>query len=294
MSNSLFYGFFITALILGCASKNTIPVEQAEEEPILNTNDSIPDNITDGPLPLYSIPIKSKYFTTDKLSQVYVVTEGNQVIKFDASGKEVFRYNNNLLKGKMHIDATNPFNILLYYPDFQSVITLDRTMSETGEFNLSDLNFIQVNAVGSSNDNNIWLYDELTFKLKKINRSGTVFRESIDLNLQLNYSPRPVFLIERENNVYLNDPDFGIVVFNIFGEYDSKIDLKGIDQFQVFENQLIYKKGEKLFSYHLQTFNLKELKIPVRLQEGEDVFIQKNRLFIRKVNRVEVYEIGEQ
>jgi hypothetical protein len=284
---------FIYFCLVSCAPKNAMITNESSESSILSSPDSSFLQTSSSTAPLFSIPIQSKYFTTDKLNQLYIVTKNNEVIKYDAKGKEVFRYNNNFLENLSNIDATNPFNILLYYPDFLTVITLDRTMSKTGEFNLSNLNLIRVNAIGSSNDNNIWLYDEVAFKLKKIDRSSSVFRESIDLSLQLNYSLKPNFLIERENYVYLNDPDFGVVIFNIFGEYDSVLKLKGIDRFQVFDNRLIYKKGEQVFSYHLQTFDQKVLELPVLLKKEEEILIRKNRLFVRKADKIEVFEINQ-
>ena len=268
---------FIYISLMSCAPKLTT-------NPPLLTPDSAPPLLTPDPHPslLYSIPLPSKYFTTDKLNQLYIVTERNEVIKYDAKGKEVFKYNNNFLEDLSHVDVTDPFNILLYYPDFLSIITLDRTMNKTGEFNLSNLNLIQVRAIGSSNDNNVWLYDELTFKLKKVARNGTILRESVDLNLQINYSPKPALLMERENAVYLNDPKFGIFIFNIFGEYDSVLELKEIDRFQVFDNQLIYKKGKQLFSYHLQSFHQKEIILPCPIRRGGRSFNSEKPIVCQK------------
>ncbi len=221
-----------------------------------------------------------------------LITDRNEVIKVRfINGKEVFRYNNNFLGDLSHIDVTDPFNILLYYSEFLTAITLDRTMSKTGEFNFTNLNLTQVKAIGTSNDNNVWLYDEITFKLLKVDRNGAILRNSVDLNLQMNYTSKPTFIIERENNVYLNDPNFGILIFNIFGEYDSLLELKDIDHFQIFDNQLIYKKGNQLLSYHLQSFNQKAIPLPIRLNNSDKVLVQQNRLFVRKTNSVDIYEI---
>ena len=52
---------------------------------------------------LHTIPIRAKNFATDKLSQVYVVTEQNEVIKYDPNGREMFRFNNNTLGDLQHI-----------------------------------------------------------------------------------------------------------------------------------------------------------------------------------------------
>jgi len=76
---------------------------------------------------LRTLEISSPVFTTDQLRNVYTVTKTNEVIKYTPSGQIQFRYNNNTLGNLAFIDATDPFNLLLFYPDFRRVILLDRT-----------------------------------------------------------------------------------------------------------------------------------------------------------------------
>ena len=86
--------------------------------------------------------------------------------------------------------------LLMYFciiSDYMTVMTLDRTLNQTLEFDLINLNLLEVKAIGMSNDNNVWLYDEVTFKLRKVDRKGQVLMESDDLNLRLFYTPIPKF-----------------------------------------------------------------------------------------------------
>ncbi len=281
----------LCCFLVSCTPKVAPPLHSSDTTSQINQDTTPRNQTSDNQKSLYTIPIATKSFSIDKLNQLYLVTNRNEVIKFDSKGKEVFRYNNNFLDNLKLVDATNPFNILLYYPDYFSAITLDRTMNQNGEFDLSNLNLFQTKAVGSSNDKNLWLYDEVAFKLKKINRSGMVLRESVDISLQINYSPKPIFLVERENMVYVNDPDYGILVFNNFGEYESLLELKDIEKFQVNNSRLFFKKGTKFFAYHLQSFIQKEILLPAKLESSDDILIGKNRIFVRKTNQVEVYEI---
>ncbi len=236
------------------------------------------------------IPIKAKTFTTDKLSQVYVVTEQNEVIKYNSDGKELFRFNNNTLGNLQHVDVTDPFNILLYYPDFLTVLTLDRTLNKTGEYDLTNLNLIEVKAIGMSNDNNVWLYDEVTFKLRKVDRKGQILLESDVLNMLLGYTPAPNFILERENLVYINNPQTGILVFDIYGKYIKTLDFKGLNDFQVFNKQLIFKKNGKLMSFHLQPLILQPIEIPLGISREDKIRIQKNKLFVKKEDKVLIYD----
>ncbi len=281
---------WLGVLISACSTSESLKGNSSEVTQVEEV-DSL-DALEEGAIqPSYIITTSGRNFTIDKLQQIYLVTDRNEVIKHDPRGREVFRFNNNFLEDIGKLDPSDPFNVLLYYPEYLSVITLDRTMSKTGEFDLSNLNLIRVNALGSTNDNNVWLYDEVSFSLKKINRAGDVLKESVNLNLKLGYSGKPNFLIERSNMVFVNDPDYGILVFSNLGEYDSVIDLKGLNDFQVLGEQIVFQRGNKLFTFHLQSLNEKEIKLPMKIRSGNKIMLQKNRLFVQDSDRVVVYEL---
>jgi len=103
----------------------------------------------------------------DQLGQLYVVHPNNNIIQYKADGSEGFRYNNNTLGKLGAIDPTNPFSILLFYPDFQTIILLDRTLNEKTQIDLSASGLLNIELVGLSNDNFIWIYDAADVQLKK-------------------------------------------------------------------------------------------------------------------------------
>jgi len=236
-----------------------------------------------------TIEVKAKDFTTDKLQQIYVVTPDNEVIKYDTEGNETFRYNNKTLGELAHIDVTNPFSIMLYYPEFMNIITLDRTLNLTGQFNLYDLNLLYVKGVGMSNDNNIWVYDDALFKLKKIDHEGHTIVESDNLSLLLGHSISPNFILEKEQTVYVNDPQLGIFLFDVFAEYIKTLDFKGLTDFQVYADQLIYFQDGKLQFFHLKSLLTRPLKLPPSISATDKIRVQKNKLFVLKPKGVEVY-----
>ena len=239
---------------------------------------------------LETILIKAKFFTTDKLSQIYIVTEQNEVIKYSPDGRELFRFNNNTLGNLQHIDATDPFNLLLYYPDYLTAMTLDRTMNKTVEYDFAALNLVEIKAIGMSNDNNVWLYDDVSFKLRKIDRRGQVMMESDAMNMLLRYTPDPNFILERENLVYVNNPETGILVFDNYAKYIKTLDFKGLDDFQVVNKQLIFQKDGKLTSFHLQPLVFQNIELPAGTNKDDEIRIQKNKFFVKKQDRVLVYK----
>lgn len=206
----------------------------------------------------------AKDFTLDNLQNIYLVTPTDEVVKFSPAGLAQFRYANTTLGQPALLDATNPFHLLLFYPDYQNVVMLDRTLNLTAQVNLFRFGFSKVNAVSMASDGLLWVYDEANFRLKKITSDGAVAVESNDLSLTFDRPVRPVFLVEREQTVFLNDPEIGILVFDIFGKYLKTIDLKGLTDFQVLEDRLVYRREDRWCTFHLRTL----LESPVQLPEG--------------------------
>lgn len=242
------------------------------------------------------IPITAKFIFTDKLQQIYAVTLQNTVIKYtpggDSSYREQYRFSNNTLGELGYIDATDPFNLLLYYPDYQLVVTLDRTLNQTGSFSLIEVGVVQARAVGLSNDGNIWVYDDANFLLQKLNRLGESLFKSQNLSLVLPKMPQPIQLIARENFVYLNDPKLGILVFDTFGQYYKTIPILDIIGFQILDNRIIYQNQEQLYWYDLKSFRIDALPLPDGVGTEDQVQVQQNQLFVRKKAAIEVYKMG--
>jgi len=189
------------------------------------------------------------------------------------------------------IDATDPFNLLLFYPDFRRVILLDRTLSETGAFDLFNLDVIDVPAVGISSDNNLWIYDDIKFILKKIDRNGGIVQESNNLSLVLGKTLMPNFILERNNAVYVNDPEVGILVFDLFGNYTKTIDIKGLSQFQIVDQQLIYWQDNKLSVFNLKSLQTRSMDLQLSSDESQLVRIEKDRLYLRTGPSLKIYQI---
>ena len=219
---------------------------------------------------LHTFPLEAKYFAVDKLRQVYLVTPANEVAKYSQEGRELFRYNNNTRGNLSYIDATDPFNLLLFYPELQAIATLDRTMNETALLLLFSADIINATAIALANDNNIWVYDQATFRLVKIAPDGAVLASSDNLSAQLPQPPKATQAIARENMVYLNDSGKGIFLFDGFAQYHQLLPLPDYEHIWMLDGYLqLFKKGE------LSAYNLKALKkVPLPLPKAGEQAIQ--------------------
>ncbi len=230
---------------------------------------------------------KANFIAIDNFSNFYTATD-NKVFKFSPDGTYLYPYEE-FNYGKIGmVDVTNPMKILVFCPDFMTVITLDKYLSPLTTYNFFDLGYQNVSAVTMSNDGLLWFYDNTDFKLKKIDETGAIKLQSQPLNTALDAVPNPDFMVEKDNAVYLNDPAIGIMVFDIFGNYNKTIPIKGLKKFQVFQDQIIYFDSGRLNAYNFISLDLKSIQLP-DTAEVVMAAIQKNRMAILKKDRVDFY-----
>jgi hypothetical protein len=89
-------------------------------------------------------------------------------------------------------------------------LTLDKLLSVRNSINLKSKNLFSVRSVAASYDNNIWVYDEQYFKIKKFDDQFNLLLESPDIsllaeNIQFstqNTQPSPVQLLDYDKQVF--------------------------------------------------------------------------------------------
>lgn len=232
---------------------------------------------------------EARFLTTDKLQQCYLVNNQNDLIKYNPAGIEVFRYSNNKLGQLEAVDVSNPFHILLYYPEFGNIITLDRTLNETSTRNLFDLGVLQTQAVGVSFDNNIWVFDELANRLRKYDKQGKIVIESIDLSTVIQKRIQPTNIIENNNQVYLYDPESGLYFFDIFGQFIRSFEVPNLSTLQIKNGHLLGVQDFNLFIWQLATGIKHPVELPFELQEEMQLRIEQNHLFVLEDNTTSIY-----
>lgn len=231
---------------------------------------------------------KANSMAVDNFGNFYAATN-NDVLKFSSDGKFLYRYGE-FKYGKIGMmDVSNPMKMLVFYSDFMTVVILDKFLVPINTYNFFDLGYQNISAVASSTDGRIWFYDNIEFKLKKLDEAGKIFRESQALNVVLEQAPNPNFMVERDNKVYLNDPAIGVMVFDIFGSYEKTIPVKGLKKFQILQDQIVYFENNQLSSYNSLTLEKKALSLPDTASVTWAV-LEKSRLGIMKPERLDFYK----
>ncbi|MFK7950233.1 MAG: hypothetical protein AB8G11_21765 [Saprospiraceae bacterium] len=232
----------------------------------------------------------SKYVTTDKLGQIYIVNANDELIKYNAQGQEQFVYFDRTLGEISLIDATNPFQILVFFEGFQMVVWLDRTLNPISKTSFSDFGFFQINTLSVASDNRIWIYDNTTFQIKKVDNQGNVITESLELN-NITNNLYPNFIIEKNNRIYLNNPETGILVFDNFGQHIETIPITNLTNFQIIDNQLWYQWKSEFRSYHFKTLETQTIDLPFQVETNQAIFKQKNNWYWVKLEEILIFKL---
>ncbi len=164
-------------------------------------------------------------------------------------------------------------------------------MSELGSpILLDDLGHEDVLLSCGSARGGFWLFDQQKGQLFNYNSTMMLINKSVSINSLADGVGSPTWMIEKNNQVYLNIPNYGILVFNAFGSYLNTIPLVSIKDFQLINNSIIYYNNQALIEYDLKTEQTNSLNLPDSL-EIINSKILNNNLYIFMKNRVSIYSI---
>ncbi|WP_421949623.1 hypothetical protein [Phaeodactylibacter xiamenensis] len=231
---------------------------------------------------LHTLSTPCRDFTTDKLQNVYVVDKNNRVHKYGPDGREQFHFNNNTRGTLQYIDPTDPFNLLLFYPELQVVATLDRTMNETAVLELFTAGIFNATAIGLATDNNIWVYDQAAFRLKKVGQNGEVLIQSDNLSSLLDAPPIATQLLANNNIVYLNCPGQGVYVFDNFGQFHQLLPYPDVVSLQLQDGKLVLYSDHRVRAYNPET--LQEQVLRGGINSDVQVRYQGNRVYEKEAD----------
>jgi hypothetical protein len=239
-----------------------------------------------------SIPGDFLQFDADILGNIYVITKEGQLKKLDEHGDSLSAWNDVKRFGNPgHIDATNPLKVLVYYPGFSTVVMLDRQLNLRNSINFRKENIFSVKTIAASYDNNIWIFDEQDSKLKKIDDQGKKIFESTDWRLLFDTAPLPGVIIDVDNFVYLYDDRKGFYVFDYYGSFKNLLPFVKWKSVAISNNKLFGFSDNKLYSYELNSLQLKSYVIPDFLKGYHEIKSINGKIYVLKENGLYIYNI---
>jgi hypothetical protein len=229
-------------------------------------------------------------FTVDNLGNLYVVNQTGQLKKMSPKGDSMAVFNNVRQYGKIYfIDVSNPLKVLLHFKDFSTIVILDRFLNTRSTIDLRRNQLFQVKSIGQSYDNNIWAYDELESKLKRIGEDGRIIDQSADFRQLFDSTPSPTFIVDQNKFVYLYDPTKGAYIFDYYGTFKNRIRFLGWTDFTVIGNTILGRDANVLYKYEPGTLNLQQYNIPAAMQNARKIKITPTNIYLLREKHLEIF-----
>ncbi len=238
------------------------------------------------------IPGNYNYLNVDVLDNIYLITTGNQLKKLNSNGDSIAVFNDVKKYGNpSYIDVSNPLKILVYYKNFSTVVILDRLLSTRTTINFRKQNIFSVRSIATSYDNNIWLFDEQDYKLKKIDDYGKLLQESTDMRLLVDTVPSPTQIIDSDNLVYLYDEKKGFYIFDYYGALKNSLPFLNWHSTAIARNKMYGFSNDTLYSYEVNSFDLKKYQLPDFFKNYQSIKALNNKVYLLKEDGIEIYSV---
>ena len=229
-------------------------------------------------------------FTVDNLGNIYILNSDNQLKKLGPKGDSLAVFNDVRRYGKIaSVDATNPLKILVYYREFTTVIELDRFLNNVNTIDLRKQNILQARAIGLAYDNNVWVFDELEARLKRIGDDGSLVDQTTDFRQLFDSVPDPVVIRDQGGLVYLYDPARGVYIFDHYGALKTHLDLRGWQDFDVIGKILLGRDNQDLYRYQPGTLDMQQQPGPAAYRDAIRLRITPGVIYVLKKSGLEVY-----
>ena len=185
----------------------------------------------------------------DALKNVFKVRANGELIKLNQKGDTLATFADVRYGTINTVDVFNPQKILIFYQKYNKAVLLDQSLSSVREFELESLGLWNQSAVGLSQDLNLWVFDVPTQILRKISSSGEELLSSDPIRFHLRQAFNPLRIIERNNIVYLSQPDWGWIRIDPFGQFIDALPQKHDWFFIKDGGQILFLNGDILMSW---------------------------------------------
>ncbi|WP_447641094.1 MULTISPECIES: hypothetical protein [Chitinophagaceae] len=269
--------FIVTFFIVLLQSLFSIVVAQSDTALILQKNKTISGRYAS--------------FSMDNLGNVFALSlSGNQLKKISPDGDSLGIFNDVKQYGNIYsIDVSNPLKLLLYYKDFTTVVVLDRFLNKINKIDLRQLGIMQAKTVSQSYDNQVWVFDQQEYKLKKVGENGTVLFSSDDFRVLFNNAPNPSKIIDNDGSLYLYDEQQGWVIMDYYGTIKKEYASPHWRDVGVQSGIMYGWDDQHLNLFNPNTFALKSYNIPFDLKTAKSLQLLDKKMYALDKDGIDIY-----
>ena len=210
--------------------------------------------------------LKTTALDTKELeNKTYVGFDGlgnNYYIKDNVFSKQnesqTWEYKNVALGKITSVDYINPLKIVVFYEDFNTIITLDNQLNEIQKLNLFDIdNTIFASKVGMASQDQFWIYNALTQQILLFDYLKNTFK-NIGNPIQENIK----YTQTDFNNFYWIDEINNWYSIDIFGKVTLLANIPPFEKIQIIDaDKLLFSRDTILYCLDNKMKSVYEIEI---------------------------------
>ena len=235
------------------------------------------------------IPLANRAVTgsIDRAGNIYIADERGSLVKMDSAGVLRYTYSPDRKGNIEYVEAWETLNVLLFYENLQEYRLLNRFLTQVATKSLPQNIFASL--LAPSSDNNIWVFDNKDFALKKLNTGYNALEIVTDLSGIVKENFEGEHLREYQHMIFLADYHSGIYVFDNLGNYIKTIPFYKVHYFNFLQNKLYFLRGNEVLFYDLYTGEERIVSIPTE-QAYALVLATDTRLYCVSREGVDIYQ----
>jgi hypothetical protein len=239
---------------------------------------------------ILAFPAKSDLISLDLFGNMYSL-KGNTVVKYNLSGEKSAEYTKTNVASFTSLDVSDPLKILLFSKFPPEIFRTDNNLTPQGNpLDLTGFGLPSPTLACNSFENGCWIYDEQLHELIRINNQGIIDQRSGNLEITDDAVPSVSGIFEKDFTLYVVMPTFGLWQFDRYGSLSGKIPLGPLDDAKMFNDKIIYRKSDRLFSYNLNTRN--EISAQLPLKNPLNMDISGNRILLQTNDSLFLFNIN--
>ncbi|HPE40575.1 MAG TPA: hypothetical protein PLI77_05735 [Bacteroidales bacterium] len=181
---------------------------------------------------------KVRFLELDSYQNIYTVDQNSTLSKLNLKGEIIATFGFAKYGTLSSIHVLNPSKMMLFYKDAGIILFLnDQLTPITQPFILFNNNYQNISLATFSNQNQIYLYDQINMKLFVLD----FFMREISQNQLnfINFNPSKMFSIY-DKGIIMQDEENGVLFFDSFGTYQKQIPLRSTTEFQWMDNKICF------------------------------------------------------
>ncbi|MGF1532345.1 MAG: hypothetical protein ACFCUI_01475 [Bernardetiaceae bacterium] len=194
----------------------------------------------------------------------YALTQTEEVLLLDTAGKIERRFAAPAAIPLTSMDFSHRWKVFLFSEETQSVLFLDRFLVLLDRLTLPE-DFGWITLTAPSADQTLWLFAQDRHALVRYDMQRREWRSQSSLSgIIPAHAHLPDQLSEYQNLLFLNIPESGIFVFDMFGSFREQLPFWASSAWQFLEQQLCFhdKASQQMICWDIYRREQESLPVP--------------------------------